>query len=251
MGDRGNVNYARTGETTEWEDILISKGVVSKEQVYLAKGLDPRDFMEEYKQKVEIEEPEQKTPLETAKTIEELDELEDEFDDDRFFQDFREKRLAELKEQALRNRFGTVQEITKADWIKEVNEASAACWVIIHLYQTHVAECSVVDEAFLALSSKFRDVKFLKIRSNLAVENWPDSNLPAIFLYRNGSLQSQFIGVKSMGGTNMTPDDLEWHLAQKGVLETELEENPRNKAKNYEFLRGKGTQPSRYRDDDF
>jgi hypothetical protein len=26
-------------------------------------------------------------------------------------------------------------EITKADWVKEVTEASKSCWVVVHLYQ--------------------------------------------------------------------------------------------------------------------
>lgn len=35
--------YEVSGETTEWEDILIAKKVLTKEQVYLNKGLNPAD----------------------------------------------------------------------------------------------------------------------------------------------------------------------------------------------------------------
>jgi len=42
-GDRGTTSYAYSGETTEFEDILVKKGVVTRDQVFLAKGLDPRD----------------------------------------------------------------------------------------------------------------------------------------------------------------------------------------------------------------
>jgi len=35
--------YAYSGETTEWEDILISKGITTKESVLLGKGLNPED----------------------------------------------------------------------------------------------------------------------------------------------------------------------------------------------------------------
>jgi hypothetical protein len=41
--DRGSHTYEYSGETTEWEDILVKKGVVTREQVFVAKGLDPRD----------------------------------------------------------------------------------------------------------------------------------------------------------------------------------------------------------------
>lgn len=42
-GDRGATSYAYSGETTEWEDILVKKGVVTREQVFASKGLDARD----------------------------------------------------------------------------------------------------------------------------------------------------------------------------------------------------------------
>jgi len=41
--NRGNTSYKHTGETTEWDDILMEKGVVTREQVFRAKGLDPNE----------------------------------------------------------------------------------------------------------------------------------------------------------------------------------------------------------------
>ena len=35
--------YEYSGETTEWEDILIKKGITSKEEVLISKGLCPYD----------------------------------------------------------------------------------------------------------------------------------------------------------------------------------------------------------------
>ena len=35
--------YEVSGETTEWDDILISKGITTKEDVLLSKGLNPLD----------------------------------------------------------------------------------------------------------------------------------------------------------------------------------------------------------------
>lgn len=35
--------YAYSGETTEWEDILIKKGIVTKDSVLIGKGLNPED----------------------------------------------------------------------------------------------------------------------------------------------------------------------------------------------------------------
>ena len=35
--------YEKSGETTEWDDILIKKGIRTREEVLLGKGLNPDD----------------------------------------------------------------------------------------------------------------------------------------------------------------------------------------------------------------
>jgi hypothetical protein len=60
-----------------------------------------------------------------------------------------------------------------------------------------------VDEVFTVLAPKFKDIKFVKIRSTSAVENWPDRNLPTIFFYGGGELKKQIMTLKSLGGTSM------------------------------------------------
>jgi hypothetical protein len=35
--------YEHSGNTTEWEDILIKKGITTREDVLLSKGLNPDD----------------------------------------------------------------------------------------------------------------------------------------------------------------------------------------------------------------
>jgi phage portal protein BeeE len=36
--------YAISGDTTEWDDILIKHGVTTKDEVLEKKGLNPRDY---------------------------------------------------------------------------------------------------------------------------------------------------------------------------------------------------------------
>ena len=97
-------------------------------------------------------------------------------------------------------------EISKDDWIKEVTEASNSCWVLVLLYSNSIEDCEIVENIFILLSKKFMKVKFLKIRSTSAIENWPDKNLPTIFLYHNGELAHQLITLKSLGGSSTTSD---------------------------------------------
>lgn len=109
------------------------------------------------------------------------------------------------RERAL-NRFGSVVEISKDDWIKEVTEASNSCWVVVLLYSNSVIDCGVMENILINLSKKFMKVKFLKIRSTSAIENWPDINLPTIFVYHNGELTHQLLTLKSIGGSSTTSD---------------------------------------------
>lgn len=69
------------------------------------------------------------------KTLDELDELEDE-EDERVLEEYRRKRIAELKELANKSKYGEVQEISAEDYVKEVNNAGEDIWVVLHLYKS-------------------------------------------------------------------------------------------------------------------
>jgi uncharacterized protein len=113
---------------------------------------------------------------------------------------YREQRLNELKQQAMKNRFGELMEIVKDDWIREVTECSNSCAVVVHLYENSLVECQIVDESLRNLASRFRYVKFLKIKSTQAIENWPERNLPTLFVYEDGALKTQLLTINKLGG---------------------------------------------------
>lgn len=69
------------------------------------------------------------------KTLDELDELEDE-EDKRVLEEYRQNRIAELKELANKSKYGEVQEISAEDYVKEVNNAGEDVLVILHLYKS-------------------------------------------------------------------------------------------------------------------
>lgn len=109
-----------------------------------------------------------------------------------------------------------------------MTDCSKTCWVAVHLYQDSIVECGLVDEAMTVLAARFKYVKFVKIRSTQAIENWPERNLPTVFFYNEGELKTQLITTKSVGGKNMKAEDLEWYMVCNGIVNTsELEEDPR------------------------
>jgi len=66
--------------------------------------------------------------------------------------------------------------------------------------------CKLVEHFFYELAAKFPATKFLKSVSSVCIPNYPDKNLPTVFVYRDGELKKQFIGPAELGGTNLTRD---------------------------------------------
>lgn len=67
-------------------------------------------------------------------SLDELDELEDE-EDERVLEEFRRRRIAELKEQARKDVFGEVIEISGQDFVNQINKAGSGIWVVLLLYK--------------------------------------------------------------------------------------------------------------------
>lgn len=66
--------------------------------------------------------------------MDELDELEDE-EDEKVLEEYRRKRIAEMKAIASVAKYGTVREISAQDYVQEVNNAGEEVWVVLHLYK--------------------------------------------------------------------------------------------------------------------
>ncbi|KAM6970414.1 phosducin-like protein 3 [Aplochiton taeniatus] len=162
-------------------------------------------------------------------TLDELNENEDEFsdDDEAAIEMYRQKRMAEWKVTQIKNAFGELTEISGQDYVKEVNKAGEGIWVILHLYKQGIPLCSLINQHLSVLARKFPQTKFLKSISTTCIPNYPDRNLPTIFVYCEGEMKAQFIGPLVFGGMNLKAEELEWRLSESGAVKTDLEENPK------------------------
>uniref|UniRef100_A0A8C5MFI2 Phosducin-like protein 3 n=1 Tax=Leptobrachium leishanense TaxID=445787 RepID=A0A8C5MFI2_9ANUR len=204
---------------TEWNDILRKKGILPPKET-------PKDE--------EDEEPEILSHQSVVKTyedmtLEELEEHEDDLneEDERAIELYRQQRMAEWQATQVKNKFGEVGEISGQDYVQEVTKAGKDLWVILHLYKQGIPLCSLINQHLAGLARKFKDVKFLKSISTTCIPNYPDKNLPTIFVYQDGNIRAQLIGPLVFGGMKLTKDELEWKIAESGAIKTELEENPR------------------------
>ena len=66
--------------------------------------------------------------------------------------------------------------------------------------------CSLINQFLSNLARKFPMTKFLKSISTTCIPNWPDSNVPTIFVYRNGEMVKQFIGPVELRGMKLTEE---------------------------------------------
>jgi hypothetical protein len=66
--------------------------------------------------------------------------------------------------------------------------------------------CALINQHLSGLARKFPDVKFVKAISTTCIPNYPDKNLPTIFVYLGGDIKAQFIGPLVFGGMNLTRD---------------------------------------------
>jgi hypothetical protein len=102
-------SHALTPTTTEFDDALLQRGIVTMEQVMLAKGASPEEALRLARENKG--EKEAVLPEERAENTRDLhqnnegdtdsDDLDDSFNDDDFFSRYRQERLAQLKNNEL------------------------------------------------------------------------------------------------------------------------------------------------------
>ena len=109
-------------EKTQWLDALVAKGIIKKNEPDKPEEEEPTLFP--------IEEPKK-----AVSEIQSEDEDDLDSDDEQAFLAYRMKRLTEMQIEALKAKFGSVIEISKQDYVDEVNKAGPEVWVVVHIYQ--------------------------------------------------------------------------------------------------------------------
>jgi len=153
------------------------------------------------------------------KDLDELHDLEDE-EDDTFLEKYRQQRLAELSSIQKTSVHGQVYGLQKPDYAGDVTEASANCFVLVHLTSslgTNV-ESRILTELWRELAKKYGDIKFCEIRADLCVEGYPERNTPTILIYRDGEIRKQVITLAELNGLKTSISDLERMLLDLGAL---------------------------------
>lgn len=127
-----------------------------------------------------------------------LEDLEDDFDDDAFLEAYRQKRLAEMRDQkGKRREFGSLEEIKGEEFVQQVTEASVGTWVVVLLYQPRHAKCEELEKCLQVLASDFPSTKFVKILSGDCIPNYPNHLLPTLLVYYERSCKKNLVGMEA------------------------------------------------------
>ena len=82
------------------------------------------------------------------------------------------------------------------------------------------------------LAPKFPCTKFIKAISTTCIPNYPDKNLPTIFVYYEGNMKGQLIGPEQFRGMKLTEEEFEYLLGQMGAIETTIKDDPKPKVRD-------------------
>ncbi|GJU03798.1 phosducin-like protein 3 [Tanacetum coccineum] len=205
MADYHFVYKDAEGASTQWDDIQRKLGnLPPKAPVFKPDPFTPAED--------EDSRPKDKNWID-HKTEEELEDLEDDLDDDRFLQEYRRKRLAEMKQVVKIAKFGSIIPISGSDFVREVSQAPSDVWVVVILYKDGYPECGVLMQCMEELAAMYSATKFVKIISTDCIPNYPDQNLPTVLVYNNGAVKANYTGLHTFG-RRCTPEGVALILCQ-------------------------------------
>lgn len=201
---------------TEWEDALIKHGIMQA----------PEEQETEDEKAVRLQEEAASVDVFANKTLEELNAMEDDADED-VLEVYRRQRLQQMKEEAARNIFGSLIQVGQTDYKESVTIASEKHPVVVHLMEAGSEECQLLNNCLSVVANKFRAVKFVKVIAQEAIANFPRTNCPTVLVYKDGNIVAQFVKMHAFAGRRTTPAVVEWVLSERGIIKTELETDPR------------------------
>ncbi|KAI9655724.1 MAG: hypothetical protein M1821_005159 [Bathelium mastoideum] len=159
-----------------------------------------------------------------GKDLEELAELEDE-EDDGFLNEYRQKRLTELKTISSASVHNQVYPLQKPDYAREVTEASRSSFVLVLLISSQGTnvESQLLIEVWRELAARFGDIKFCQIRADMCIEGYPEKNTPTVLIYRDGDIKKQIVTLRELQGIQTSTKDMERVLVSVGAIHPRLQ----------------------------
>ena len=139
-------------------------------------------------------------------------------DDEDFMEEYRNKRRAEFQRRSKLPTFGKVTTLEAMTFVDRVEAAKATVFMVVHLCEDTIKVCRRIDAALEALAKEHVHVDFVRLRKSDTPSGLPCSAIPSFLVYQGGELVTSVMKVADKIGEKCTKDDVEWLLAEEGVL---------------------------------
>uniref|UniRef100_A0A0A9YM23 Phosducin-like protein 2 n=1 Tax=Lygus hesperus TaxID=30085 RepID=A0A0A9YM23_LYGHE len=125
---------------------------------------------------------------------------------------------------------GRVESVEPEDFEEKVVKPSHHQPVVMCIHVPEAAASQRMVQLLSELSTRFTHTIFTKMVASEAIARFPPQDAPAVLCYKDGVKVAQFVQLRAFHGPSTTADDVEWALAQLGIVSSEMVEDPREAA---------------------
>jgi len=240
VGGKGSMDTEDLGPvSSEWECALRKHKIIGK--ATRLKTVDQKNS--------KWRDQQAKIDVMDQKTLEELDEIEDDVEESTLME-YRRKRFAELQEAQSKAKYGTLRQISEPEYKPVVADGSKDTFTICCLFIHGDEKNKYFLKCLENVARRHSDILFTKIIAQQCIHGYPDKYTPTLLIYQDCDIKGHIKGTEQWGGSAMTADMVEWNLSKLGCFKTDQDEDPLKKIANL-YRRGKYQVQSRnYEEDD-
>jgi len=146
----------------------------------------------------------------------------DEHSDDEFITQFRMQRLAQLQKTSNATQcpkvFGTLSSKTPEEYVELIDDIDPQVFVIVHLYEPSISESRMLHAALDKVAQTMEYAKFIEVYALAASPNLDLISLPAILIYKGGTVVHNMIKFTDGLPKAFTVNDVKESLESVGVV---------------------------------
>uniref|UniRef100_A0A3P9JDG4 Phosducin like n=1 Tax=Oryzias latipes TaxID=8090 RepID=A0A3P9JDG4_ORYLA len=224
--DGSSVNTGPKGVINDWRKYkqleVEQKQEQKREMERLIKKLSMtcRSDLDQEKDKEKQKELQNK--IQGKMTMQEYNMLQEDEDDEDFLQQYRMKRIEEMRRQFCRGkRFQQVYELNSGeDFLEALDKEDKSTLIMIHIYEPDAPGCEAMSGSLMCLAQEHPLVKFCSVRSSaISISDlFRESALPALLVYKGGDLIGNFVRLTDQLGEDFFAVDVEALLQEYGLL---------------------------------
>jgi hypothetical protein len=120
-----------------------------------------------------------------------------------------------------------LREIDPFDFEQQVQMPSKQGFVLLLVYKSGHSESALMQQLLRSFAAAHTEVLCIQMHVSQHIANLPPQDCPVLLVYHREKVVRQLVRLDAFAGKQTDAHVLEWVLAEIGVCETTLEEDPR------------------------